>query len=153
MLGAEVVVDDGPACDGPAIVHLPHQGSCAVFATGTFPLALPESVCAGEAFGLHELGAVDEVLDGVESVLHVFDQIESDAALMAIRFVMKVDSRGLRVAVWVLRALGEVAVYSFDGREALHAKFRNETSGEGIEVLVFLLGTMPNLICCQWDLV
>ena len=75
VFGAKVVIYNGPASDGPAVVHLPYQGPGAVFSTGPFPLALPESVSAGQTFRLHELGAVDEVFDRVKFVLHVLDEV------------------------------------------------------------------------------
>lgn len=51
--GAQVVVDEGPGGDGPAVVELPDERAGVVFAPGTFPLAAPETVGGGEAVGLH----------------------------------------------------------------------------------------------------
>ena len=38
-------------------------------------MPLPKSVGTAETFGLHELGTVDELFDGVKFVLHVFYKV------------------------------------------------------------------------------
>ncbi len=91
VLRAEEVVDDGPRGDWPAVVDLPHQSAGAVLAAGALPLTLPEAVGTREALALHQLCRVDVLLDRVGGVLHVLHEVEGDAALVTVGFVVEVD--------------------------------------------------------------
>jgi hypothetical protein len=64
-----------PRSHRPAVIKLPDQSSGAIFSAKPLPLPLPESVGAAEAFGLHELGAVNKLLDRVEFILYVFHKV------------------------------------------------------------------------------
>ncbi|KAK1856728.1 hypothetical protein CCHR01_00698 [Colletotrichum chrysophilum] len=149
VLRAEVVVADGPRGDGPAVVDLPDEGAAAVLAAGALPLALPQAVRGGEALGLHQLRAVDEVLERVRGVAEVLDQIQGDAPLVAVGLVVEVDGGGLRVAVGVVAAKGEEGVDGLDGGEGLHAELGHEAADEFVEVLVLLLGAVPDVPLVQ----
>lgn len=128
QFGTEEIVHYSPGSDGPTIIHLPYQSPRAVFMTRTFPLPFPEAVGASQAFGLHQLGAVDVLLERGEGVLHVFDKVEGYSAFVAVGFVVEVDGRGLWVAVWVVFASREETVNGFQVRKTFHAEFGDESS-------------------------
>ncbi|KAJ6442770.1 monooxygenase [Purpureocillium lavendulum] len=146
VLGPQVVVADGPRRDGPAVVGLPDEGAAAVLLAGPAPLALPQAVRRRQALGLHELRAVDVVLERVGRVPHVLDQVQRQASLVARRLVVEVDRRRLRVPVRVVApAREEALVDGLDVREGLHAELGHEAPHELVEVLVLFLRAVPHV--------
>lgn len=75
VLWPEVIVYDGPRGDGPTVIDLPDQCPGAVFSPRALPLPSPEPVSAGVALCLHQLRAVNELLEGFERIPHILDEV------------------------------------------------------------------------------
>ena len=138
-LAAQVVIYDGPAGAGPAVVELPYQ--CAAAVPIVAPLLSPAAVAEHQRLTLDQLREVDISREvGVGS--HVLHKVRSNAALVAVGFVVEVDDVRLWVEVlWVF----DVGLDSGQVRECFHAKLGVEAAAEGVEDLVFLLCAMPHV--------
>ena len=127
-----------------AIIQLPGQSTTTILSAWTLPRSLPQAKGSRKTFRLHQLRAINVVLQGIMGIGNVLNEIRGESSLTTGSFVVEVDGQRLRMSLRVLFTFQQITVNCLEGWKSCHAEFSYKTTTKFVPILVAFLTTVPD---------